>query len=158
MPNWTFVRMTVGGPAEQVGVIEELFDVGRPFDHLIPMPKELGDHAPDGFGSGASPPEVRKALERKYGYASSYEWRMDHWNSKWDADSIITRRAGRNLEISFQSAYDFPYPIFEEICRRFPECQINVSASGEAAGQGRLSGRNNSGEFTYAVRYSAEDT
>ena len=151
MPNWTFVRVNVSGPVEQVDMIEELFDAGQPFDRLIPMPSELGEHAPDGFGSGASPPDVRKALEQKYGYASSYKWRMDHWNSKWDANSIITRRGGSGLEISFQSAFDFPYPVFEELCRRFPRCEINVSANWEAFGQGKLSGRNNGGEFDYVT-------
>lgn len=157
MPNWTFVRMMVSGPAEDLDVIENLFLEGRPFNQLIPMPNELGQHAPDGFGSKASPPEVRKELERKYGYASSYEWRMDHWNSKWDADSIIARRVGNDLEISFQSAFDFPYPVIEELCRRFPGCGIGVRASWEAFGQGKLSGQNVNGEFKYAIRFNAAD-
>lgn len=157
MPNWTFVHMTVSGPPDQVGEIEDLFDAGQPFNRLIPMPEELGRHAPDGFGSNASPPEVRSELERKYGYASSYQWRMDHWNSKWDADSAIARRTENGLDISFQSAFDFPYPVVEELCRRFPDCAIDVEASWEAAGQGKLSGRNDGGEFKFSILYSAAD-
>lgn len=59
---------------------------------------------------------------KNYGYLNWYDWSVDNWGTKWNVlseDIEITLKDKEVLEISFQTAWSPPFPIFEEITKKF---------------------------------------
>lgn len=58
-----------------------------------------------------------------YGADTWYEWSCNHWGTKWNAykvsieDSSDTNYDG---EITFQTAWSSPFPIFQELAKKLP--------------------------------------
>ena len=64
--------------------------------------------------------------ERQLGtYEGWYSWRLENWGTKWNAYELAVKRAQAGLlEITFQTAWSFPEPVFAAIAREFPGLQI----------------------------------
>ena len=64
---------------------------------------------------------LAKKWEKKYGTASWYEWSNQHWNTKWnvETDSTVTRKSDTEIRVYFQTAWDAPYPVLEELSKMF---------------------------------------
>lgn len=59
------------------------------------------------------------------GYFSWYDWNTDHWGTKWNAsDTEIDTKLQR---IEFDTAWDMPRPIFQELANKF-----NITIEGVA--------------------------
>lgn len=54
-----------------------------------------------------------------------YFWRTQNWGSKWDAVETIFEPE-KPGEVSFL-AVGYPAPVFEEICRRYPDTKITFT-------------------------------
>ena len=65
----------------------------------------------------------------KYGHATWYGWANEHWGTKWNACEPTV--GIDNCTIDFNTAWCEPTPIFEEICRRFPDEEITFSCDYE---------------------------
>lgn len=87
------------------------------------------------------------------GYPSWYEWSIDHWGTKWGAYSpMMTDAAPESgaVGFGFDTAWDFPTPIFEELARRFPTLSFDCVCFDEGwnfAGEGKFS----AAETTFAT-------
>ena len=72
---------------KSVDKFEDGTEVPTPFsfNKIIPMPVELeGTRAPVENPDS----EENKALRAKYGFDNWYDWRWEHWGTKWDACDI----------------------------------------------------------------------
>ncbi len=70
-----------------------------------------------------------KANIEKYGAPTWYEWRCEHWGTKWNAcDAAITDNADGSLHVQFDTAWSFPFPILENLVAAFPQLLFEGSA------------------------------
>ena len=67
---------------------------------------------------------------KKYGYSTWYTWRNNHWNTKWNANDVIINE--NNNLISFDTAWDVPYPIFAKLSELFPKITISTISEFES--------------------------
>jgi hypothetical protein len=73
--------------------------------------------------------DQHKANMEKYGARSWYEWSIQHWGTKWNAcDPEVTDNGDSSLHVKFDTAWDFPFPIFEKLVTDFPTLDFEGSA------------------------------
>lgn len=61
------------------------------------------------------------------GYADWYQWCRVHWGTKWSAyDVDVRERAPGRQVFKFETAWDFPRPIFSALTQRFPALAFDV--------------------------------
>jgi Ferredoxin-like domain in Api92-like protein len=66
----------------------------------------------------------------KYGAPSWYEWRREHWGTKWNAcDAEVTDNGDGSLHVNFGTAWSFPWPVFEKLVSEFPQLLFEGSAN-----------------------------
>jgi len=85
MPNWCNNNITITGPNKIIDKIEKIVKdesgkSGQLLNHFHPMPKGLRDTTADGSKD--------KAMIKKYGYSSWYDWAVDNWSTKWDVNEF----------------------------------------------------------------------
>jgi Ferredoxin-like domain in Api92-like protein len=62
-----------------------------------------------------------KANIEKYGAPTWYEWSIEHWGTKWNARySEVTENGNGSLHVQFDTAWTFPFPLFEKLVVDFP--------------------------------------
>ena len=147
MPNWTSNRIRVEGEEADIRAFldsvrsqDQIFD----FNSIIPMPDLLkrtasGRCTIDGKdvtswyvipGSEDVPqkdrlftPEEEAAL-KDIGYSNWYDWSIVNWGTKWNACHPAIAFEGTmpsgQVEITFDTAWDAPIPVFRKIARTFP--------------------------------------
>mgnify|MGYP007071595260 CR=1 FL=1 len=164
MPNHVSHIVEFSGNQEQIDVlfsfIKGKFDdddeneMHIDFEKILPFPKELkGTCSPPNivsqeeynewirkrdnnelhpFEKDSRPltQEISDDLIQKYGYNNWYDWRCSNWNTKWNA--YDQNRSGN--EISFDTAWSTPYPIFQKLSELFPEVKITVQFADEDFG------------------------
>lgn len=111
MPNWCDNNVHISNKDSKkidalVKVLEENKDV---FNHLCPMPEELR--------STTSPNTDNAALmTEKYGYSDWYDWSVNNWGTKWDADVHSWERDGDNdVYMSFNTAWCPPIELYDKL-------------------------------------------
>lgn len=132
MPNFVLCGFHVVGDAAEVErfkarMITERFSdtAGKPvpfldFAAIIPPPPCFGDHTTErraDFG-GSVPNE------------QDFEsWAVDHWGTKWDAQQLVinTDEPG-DFGFQFDTAWDFPLPVFQALADEFPTLVFSGSA------------------------------
>jgi hypothetical protein len=85
MPNWCNNNIKITGPNKIIDKIEKIVKdesgkSGQLLNHFHPMPKGLRDTTADGSKD--------KAMIKKYGYSSWYDWAVDNWSTKWDVNEF----------------------------------------------------------------------
>ncbi len=80
---------------------------------------------------------------KQYGYPDWYDWRINHWGTKWNAcysDSLDTLmpKKGYNgsytMEYTFETAGTMPEPFFTALSKLFPDITIEVQYANEDIG------------------------
>lgn len=66
----------------------------------------------------------------EYGADTWYDWCIDNWGTKWNAREC---EIGDNF-LEFETAWDAPFPIVEELSRRFPELTFGHEYADENLG------------------------
>ena len=89
-------------------------------------------------------PEYRTEGEKRLraisetGFPDWYDWACHHWNTKWNAYQLrIVRKSP--LEFTFETAWDFPMPVFRKIAEEFPTLSFRCTCydeGGNFAGDG----------------------
>jgi hypothetical protein len=74
--------------------------------------------------------DLNSILKRKYGYDNWYDWRLNFWNTKWNA---YYQRKEENT-IFFDTAWSTPFQIFKKLSEIFPQVTINVKFADEDFG------------------------
>ncbi len=72
-------------------------------------------------------------------HTSWYEWRIEHWGTKWNAYKVKREAPSR---VSFQTAWSAPIKILLALCEKFPEAHIRLRWADEDFG-------NNCGDVTF---------
>jgi hypothetical protein len=146
MPNWTHNFMRVEGDEKDIRAFldaikwqDELFD----FNRIIPMP-ELLKNTGSGFmkidgekvnswyieqrNPGGNDKVRRFTREEKeelarIGAENWYDWSIENWGTKWNPCHLDISGAAINgsLEVTFDTAWSAPVPIFRKIVVMFPK-------------------------------------
>ena len=117
-----------------------LFD----FNKLIPMPEELnileGSKTDEGITAfetdNKSDPELyelgKQAIKNleKYGHRSWYYWRVQYWETKWNALDVVVN--GNSL--IFETAWSTPFPVLKALSCKFPCIPFSVKYADEDIG------------------------
>lgn len=151
MPNHITSIITFDGPEEKVKELknkvttkESIFD----FNRIIPMPEELniGEDSFTTFvfyNKDLSVIEFAKKFREecraafserfekdalqgvinylKYGYVSWYHWSIDNWGTKWNSYEV---EYINDNQVTFQTAWNFPYPVIRKLSELYPELTI----------------------------------
>jgi Ferredoxin-like domain in Api92-like protein len=73
--------------------------------------------------------DQQKINIEKYGAPSWFEWRIQHWGTKSNAcDAAITENGDGSLHVNFETAWTFPFPIFQKLAADFPMPNFEASA------------------------------
>jgi hypothetical protein len=93
----------------------------------------------------------------KYGARTWYEWRCQHWGTKWNAcEAEVTDKGDASLHVQFDTASDFPFPILKKLVSDFPT--LHFEGSAEEPNMEiyiRFGGRN--GKFTWEEDQAARE-
>jgi hypothetical protein len=147
MPNWTANTIrALGTPADLRAFLDTVKWEDKVFDfnRVIPMPELLkhtgkgrtkidGERVEEWYvvkkGDAPTADQVRRlttaeeALLDEIGYRNWYDWSVDHWGTKWNAaypevdDASI---ASGYVEVSFETAWAAPVPVFRKMFEMFP--------------------------------------
>ena len=84
---------------------------------------------------------------QKYGSPTWYQWRIQHWGTKWNASSVeIT-----DGQLSFLTAWNAPKPVLEKLSQMFPSLTLHHVWADEDIGH-------NCGERTYQNGIVTQET
>ena len=68
---------------------------------------------------------------QQYGALTWYEWCNNNWGTKWNACEPWFEETDNQLTYYFDTAWSAPFPIFEELSRRFPNIKVRVEYRNE---------------------------
>jgi hypothetical protein len=77
--------------------------------------------------------DAEKAALADIGYADWYDWSCAHWGTKWNACKADVRElcGGELIEITFNTAWAAPIPIFRKLVEMFPAIEFEFSWTDE---------------------------
>lgn len=64
------------------------------------------------------------------GYWGWYDWSIANWGTKWGAYGFVIQ-CEEPLVFKFETAWDFPLPVFEAIAARFPDLKFRCTTFDE---------------------------
>lgn len=84
------------------------------------------------------------------GFASWYPWAIENWGTKWNSYSFeIVQEHRSKLEITFNTAWSFPEPVFRKIAELFPKLKFDCAAFDEGWGFAAVGAFNGEPAFTH---------
>lgn len=99
------------------------------FNRLIPYPEKYAkaDKAAKEYSENGGKWEDRPENGFNHG---GYEWCLGNWGTKWNA---YTACVGYD-EVTFQTAWNYPEPIFKALSKKFPDLIFEVEYADEDSG------------------------
>lgn len=112
-------------------------------DNLTELKTLCDEHIDDVHWEDAGFTERPTALEigktyvdniQKYGHATWYGWRREHWGTKWDASNAVVQLEDptfdptglQTLCLNFETAWVCPIPILKELSRQYPRTTLEI--------------------------------
>ena len=90
------------------------------FDKIIPMPPELDIEC----GRSKTDPQVVRNIQ-KYGAPDWYDWRREHWNTKWDAGGYEKGKDYSQCDkLAFWTAWQEPAPVIQKLSEMYPDIEF----------------------------------
>ena len=120
MPNWCNNTLSLTGPKEKITAI---YNKAKKDDALLqqlkPMPEALE-------GTTSPSPTEGKVQPMVDGFDNWYDWRVQHWGTKWDVDMEGLELSDDGTTISgwFDSAWAPPIHAFEYFLTDNEDCSI----------------------------------
>lgn len=68
-----------------------------------------------------------------YGATTWYDWRIEHWGSKWNAYDFVEANP-EEMFLQFNTAWSCVPPVMEKLSRTFPDTEIKYSWADEDIG------------------------
>jgi len=143
MPNWITNILTINADEKMVQkILSEIKSTQSEFDFnlIVRQPDELeGTTAPARIVSDEeyakdSSKGITQAMSdeliSKYGFNNWYDWRYQHWGTKWNADEVYIS----DNEISFNTAWCNPQPLLVALSRKYPDIQFDIKFADEDFG------------------------
>lgn len=151
MPNWCENNLSIYGKIEDMDKFINVISIGgggyELLEKLYPTPEELD------IGDVPFVPDDRQiANEKKYGYKSWYDWRIDNWGTKWPESDLsigqeysVSNNGRGVIAFNFETAWAPPIEAFNKIAKDYPNllfclyyeepgmgfCGTNIWANGE---------------------------
>lgn len=138
MPNWCQNRVLIKGPIEEVTeLLKYVEDDTTTFslNKIIPMPQPL-ENTP----SPQREEDVVKANLEAFGAKDWYDWHISNWGTKWNVNATINYDScggaapgvflgpeTREVDISFDSAWNPPLLVYPVLAKLFPNTNIYIS-------------------------------
>jgi hypothetical protein len=83
----------------------------------------------DGDAKKRATADQHKANIAKYNAPTWYECVAQHWGTKWNACYVdVSDNGDGSRHVSFETAWDFPRPVFEKLVADFPTLIFEGSA------------------------------
>ena len=133
MPNWCNNTIQITADKATIKRIEQSLnsendDAGF-LDVLYPMPAGLKDTV---NGSENAKPEFQKKqseqLIEKYGFDNWYDWRVEHWGTKWNVnecyDTVSVSNNGESIEFGFDTAWSPPTGAYHNFLSENPDASL----------------------------------
>jgi len=130
MPNHVIHRLYIHGDNEQEVKSFIRGKAAIDFDNIIPMPEELEDTTAPTPMKTEDDINKHHELMLKWGASNWYDWRLNNWNTKWNAYDIEETEH----YIQFQTAWSTPLAVIETLSLLFPENTFEVSFADEDLG------------------------
>jgi hypothetical protein len=143
MPNWITNILTINADEKMVEkILSEVKSKESEFDFnlIVSQPDELeGTTAPariisdEDYAKDSSKgitQTMSDELISKYGYNNWYDWRYEHWGTKWNADEVYIC----DNEITFNTAWCNPQPVMVALSRKYPDIQFDIKFADEDFG------------------------
>lgn len=80
----------------------------------------------------------------KYEYPNWYSFHLDKWGTKWNSYGANVRK-GDSLE--YETANGYPKPVVEELSRKWPDVEFDLTAADEDIGSCTIKGTFKNGVF-----------
>ena len=128
MPNWCDNHISITGPNSVMDKLEKVIQTEEGLlQFMLPMPKELADTTSP-FPKDATPEEKAQRIKNldKYGFDNWYDWRNEHWGTKWDVneyygfDRQYINDDESQISVGFSSAWGPPLQAFQEFIDKHP--------------------------------------
>lgn len=131
MPNWCNNNLFVEGEKKELNKFKKKAVKDKEplcLDNFVPMPKELDIDS--GCFSGDKKTEMEKIYkenEKKYGYKSWYEWRIENWGTKWDISDVEIMDSGDTfIQYMFDTAWSPPTEWLRKVSEKYPELKFKI--------------------------------
>ena len=161
MPNYVTNQITID--SQNVDEIIEFVQNEQgefDFNKIIPMPECLVESVSGFFGDSERQSELERqnaANIAECGYANWYDWRCQHWDTKWNANETFFN----DNQIEFETAWSTPVSIMVELSDKFPEAEFIIKYADEDIGSNCGEYHVKAGEIIHesiAPRYSEQTT
>ena len=136
MPNWCSNQLFVEGEKKQLDAFLEFIKGYDDEGMSIHFSFESIDKTPPELLAMPSPvshvEQDKNAIEaenvKKYNAKDWYEWRKNHWGTKWNLDknAYTKRYSSKKWAISFDTAWTPPIPIIERLAEKFPDLKMEL--------------------------------
>lgn len=144
MPNWcsNFLRVE-GNPTEvkrfaDMCIVEKENEQGEyefTMNGILPLPDELKETTAPAYWRGekddvegqAEFEKNNQRLRETYGYDNWYDWQLNNWGTKWDADTINIDSDEATLGISYCTAWSPNEAWVKYAATQFPELKFYLS-------------------------------
>lgn len=128
MPNYVRNRVTVKGDPTDINCLLTKCETDQSkfsFEGIIPMPDYV-------YRGNLGLEETRLYP----GDLNWYDWRINHWDTKWDAvEPTVTFDGKREATIRFDTAWSAPYPVYKEMARQYPMLDFYIEYADEDLGE-----------------------
>lgn len=87
----------------------------------------------------------------QYGAMTWYDWSCENWGTKWDAGDVSLNMGSEGIQLSFQTAWSTPEPIWAKLAELFPSLEFHIRFADEDIGSncGCILLREGKGEIEY---------
>lgn len=126
MPNYVANIVTFDGDEKRIkdmllAVQNDEFGPGSiSFNKIIPMPPELDIEC----GRSKTDPQVIRNIQM-YGAPDWYDWRREHWNTKWDAGGYEEDKDYSQCDkLAFRTAWHEPAPVIQKLSEMYPDIEF----------------------------------
>ena len=109
MPNWCANHLTLRhADPNMIAKVAEGWNKGELFQTLVPMPEELK-------GTTSPSDNTNHELIDKHGYDNWYDWCVNNWGTKWEADADsgdIAEQSEEEIVLVFDTAWSPPIELY----------------------------------------------
>ena len=99
------------------------------FEGLMPVPKELMIKTPQYNEDEKEKAEINL---KKYGAKDWYDWCVEHWGTKWNAQTNKIKKTNNQISIYFDTAWAPPEPWLDKIAITYPNLEFEFHCSEES--------------------------
>lgn len=152
MPNWCSNELSVSGEEHEVQKFRlkvESKESCLDFEKISPIPKVFKNISTGGCTIGgkqvhiwktvngkniAIPKRTLEAWKKKYGSCDWYDWCVNNWGTKWNANDAQCNDDGDCVWYRFETAWAPPIQWLEKASKKFPKLNFKLKYEEEGMG------------------------